>query len=97
MFWKFEGAFFIDAGNIWAIRPEDEREGALFEWNRFYKEIAIGTGLGLRLDFNFFLIRGDVGLKLRDPALAEGKRFIPTSRGFERSDLKFQFGIGYPF
>jgi outer membrane protein assembly factor BamA len=97
MFWKLEGAFFIDAGNIWAIRPEDDREGALFEWNRFYKEIAIGTGLGIRLDFNFFLIRGDFGLKLRDPVLPEGKRFIPTNRGFEKSDLKFQFGIGYPF
>jgi hypothetical protein len=97
LFWKFEGAFFIDAGNIWAIRPEDEREGALFEWNRFYKEIAIGTGLGIRLDFNFFLIRGDFGLKLRDPALPEGKRFIPTNRGVKTNDLKFQFGIGYPF
>jgi outer membrane protein assembly factor BamA len=97
MFWKFEGAFFIDAGNIWAIRPEDEREGALFKWNRFYKEIAVGTGLGIRLDFNFFLIRGDLGLKLRDPAMEEGKRFIPFNRGFEKSDLKFQFGIGYPF
>jgi outer membrane protein assembly factor BamA len=97
MFWKFEGAFFIDAGNIWAIQPEDERQGALFEWNRFYKEIAIGTGLGLRLDFSFFLIRVDIGLKLRDPAMTEGKRFIPTSRGFETSDLKFNFGIGYPF
>jgi len=75
----------------------DEREGALFEWNRFYKEIAIGTGLGIRLDFNFFLIRGDFGLKLRDPALPEGKRFIPTNRGIKTNDLKFQFGIGYPF
>jgi outer membrane protein assembly factor BamA len=97
MFWKFEGAFFIDAGNIWAIRAEDERQGALFEWNRFYKEIAVGTGLGLRLDFNFFMVRGDFGLKLRDPALPEGHRFIPFARGFERSDVKFQFGIGYPF
>jgi outer membrane protein assembly factor BamA len=97
MFWKLEGAFFIDAGNIWAIRAADERKGALFEWNRFYKEIAIGTGLGIRLDFNFFMIRGDFGLKLRDPALPEGNRFIPFARGFEKSDVKFQFGIGYPF
>jgi len=97
MFWKLEGAFFIDAGNIWAISPEDEREGALFEWNRFYKEIAVGTGLGIRLDFNFFLLRGDFGVKLRDPALPEGERFLPTNRWIKGSDLKFQFGIGYPF
>ncbi|MBN1414700.1 MAG: BamA/TamA family outer membrane protein [Bacteroidales bacterium] len=97
MFWKIEGAFFIDAGNIWAIRREDDREGAFFEWNRFYKEIAVGTGLGIRLDFNFFLIRFDFGLKLRDPALPDGERWIPINRGFERGDLKFQFGIGYPF
>jgi hypothetical protein len=97
MFWKLEGAFFIDAGNIWAISSKDDREGALFEWNRFYKEIAVGTGLGIRLDFNFFLLRFDIGLKLRDPARPEGGRWIPTNRSFELNDFKFQFGIGYPF
>ena len=95
--WKLEGAFFIDAGNIWAIRSETDRDPAQFEWGRFYKEIAVGTGLGFRLDFNFFLLRFDFGLKLRDPSLPDGKRWIPTNRGFEKGDLKFQFGIGYPF
>ena len=97
IFWKLEGAFFIDAGNIWAIREEDDREGALFEWNRFYKEIAVDTGLGIRFDFNFFLLRFDFGLKLRDPELPEGKRWIPTNRSIVSNDLKFNFGIGYPF
>jgi outer membrane protein assembly factor BamA len=95
--WKLEGAFFIDAGNTWAIREEDDREGALFEWNRFYKEIAIGTGLGARFDFSFFLLRFDFGLKIRDPALPEGDRFILANRNLNNQDLKFQFGIGYPF
>jgi outer membrane protein assembly factor BamA len=97
LIWKLEGAFFIDAGNIWAIRPEDDREGALFKWDRFYKEIAVCTGLGFRLDFNFFLLRFDFGVKMRDPSLPAGERWIPTNRGFVRNDLKFQFGIGYPF
>jgi outer membrane protein assembly factor BamA len=95
--WKLEGALFVDAGNTWAIRPEDDRKGALFEWNRFYKEIAVGTGIGTRFDFSFFVLRLDFGLKLHDPALPEGERWIPTNRGFRWNDMKVQFGIGYPF
>jgi outer membrane protein assembly factor BamA len=97
VFWKLEGAIFIDAGNIWAIRPEDDRKGALFEWNRFYKEIAVGTGIGTRFDFSFFVLRLDFGLKLHDPALPEGKRWIPANRRYTWDDAKIQFGIGYPF
>lgn len=97
LFWMLEGAYFIDAGNIWAINSTDDREGALFEPNDFYKEIAIGTGLGFRLDFDFFIVRFDFGLKLKDPSLPEGERWIPMNRGFEYEDWTFNVGIGYPF
>jgi outer membrane protein assembly factor BamA len=95
--WKMEGAIFIDMGNIWAIRPEEDKPGALFEWNRFYKEIAFGTGFGARFDFSFFLLRLDFGIKLRDPSLPENSRWIPVFRDFGLNDLHVKFGIGYPF
>jgi outer membrane protein assembly factor BamA len=65
-----EGAIFLDAGNIWAINSkEDGRDGAIFKINEFYKQIAVGTGFGMRFDFNYFLFRLDLGFKLRDPSL----------------------------
>jgi hypothetical protein len=81
MFWLLEGALFMDAGNIWAIDYNDKREGAQFRFDSFYKDIAIGTGLGFRFDFSFFIFRLDMGLKLRDPAEPENKRWIHLHRG----------------
>lgn len=97
MFWVVEGALFVDGGNIWSITKSDEREGAKFKANRFYHQIALGTGLGLRFDFSFFIIRFDFGLKLRDPSLESGKRWILSNRGYKADDWAFNFGIGYPF
>ncbi len=98
MFWVLEGAMFLDAGNIWAINRSDRREGALFRFNRFYDEIAVGTGFGFRFDFNFFLFRIDTGLKLRDPIEPPGERWIHPNRGFSFSnDVTINIGIGYPF
>lgn len=97
VFWKMEGALFIDAGNVWAIRKEENKTDAEFEWKRFYKEIAVGTGFGIRFDFSFFLLRFDFGLKLHDPALPEHERWIPVFKDFSLKDLHLKFGIGYPF
>ncbi len=98
LFWLMEGAMFLDAGNIWAINHNDKREGALFRFSRFYNDIAVGTGLGLRFDFSFFIFRVDMGLKIRDPAEPIDRRWIPLNRGFNfNNDLAFNIGIGYPF
>jgi outer membrane protein assembly factor BamA len=98
LFWLMEGAMFLDAGNIWAIDDNDKREGALFRFNRFYKDIAVGTGLGLRFDFSFFIFRLDAGLKLRNPAEPEDRRWIPLNRKWNyANDVAFNIGIGYPF
>ena len=97
LFWALEGALFVDAGNIWAISKKDDREGAAFKFNDFYKEIALGTGFGTRVDLNFILFRIDLGLKLRDPALGSGERWIIAHRPFKFSQLTFNIGIGYPF
>jgi hypothetical protein len=98
LIWKVEAALFVDAGNVWNIRKDENKPGAEFDWNRFPKEIAIGTGFGARFDFSFFLLRVDVGIKLRDPALPESERWFNDFKGFTlKDDLHWKFGIGYPF
>ncbi len=102
LFWVIEGALFVDAGNIWSYYPDDSKPGisTSFKWNQFYKEIAVGTGLGTRFDFSFLMIRFDFGFKMRDPAILEGSRWIDINRTTEhafKDRFKLQFGIGYPF
>lgn len=110
LFKIINGALFIDAGNIWLRQPDEKRPGGEFKLNRFYKEIAIGTGVGIRADFNFFIIRFDIGLKLRDPQFAENERWVIQHLGdsdwkikYNESHKKnynflaFNIGIGYPF
>jgi len=97
LIWALEGALFLDAGNIWAVSSKDNREGAKFEMNRFYKEIALGTGFGARVDLNFILFRLDLGLKLRDPSKPNSERWIIGERPFKFSQLTYNIGIGYPF
>ncbi|WP_236136880.1 translocation and assembly module lipoprotein TamL [Mongoliitalea daihaiensis] len=96
----FDGAFFIDIGNSWTFQEDPTRPGANFEFNRFYRELAVGTGLGLRMDFDFLVLRLDLGIKAVDPAREPGQRFVLdeffTSR-LGRSNAVFNIGIGYPF
>lgn len=97
LFWILEGAVFVDAGNIWNYRKDPDRPGSQFKINTFYKDIAVGTGTGLRFDFSFFLGRIDVGMKLRDPALPQSNKWILAGRPPKRSDFAVVLGIGYPF
>lgn len=90
------GAVFLDAGNIWLIRPNEVYPNGEFRANRFYKELALGTGIGLRYDLKFFLLRVDVGIPLRDPALLDVGD-VWKVKSLKWSDLLFNFGIGYPF
>ena len=96
-----KGAIFADAGNIWLTKSEDRPEG-VFELNRFYKEIAIGTGLGFRLDFEYFVIRLDAAFALRKPFLNEGfqwtfDRLQFGQKDWRKDNLIWNVGIGYPF
>ena len=70
-----EGALFTDIGNIWMVSERSDRPGAEIS-SRFHKELAVGSGLGIRLDFDFFIIRFDAGLQVRDPALPDGERWF---------------------
>ena len=96
LLWILEGAFFLDAGNVWMINPSETRAETRLRGD-FYNQLAIGTGVGLRLNANFFLLRFDLGIKLKDPALPAGQRFVlfNSDGGFRRS--VFNIAIGYPF
>ncbi len=97
IFRKIKGAVFVDMGNIWAINEFDERNDALFQWNRFYKQIAVGSGFGLRYDLDFILFRIDLGIKVADPELASDKRWLFVHRKIAAGDFNWNFGIDYPF
>ena len=97
LFAMLKGAIFIDAGNIWAISSSDNRPGAVFKGSGFYREIAVGTGLGIRADLSYFIVRLDLGIKLRDPGTPDGPKWIPGYRKYRWSDFVLNFGIGYPF
>jgi outer membrane protein assembly factor BamA len=97
VFWKLKGAIFLDAGNIWAINRFDERSGALFRTNRFIGEMAIGTGLGARFDFDFILLRVDMGLKVRDPEKSPNSRWVLSNWKNGDALVAWNIGIGYPF
>ena len=106
-------AFFVDAGNIWFLNEDPKRKGADFKADRFLGEIAIGGGFGLRIDFDYFLVRLDVGIQLKDPAKVEGERWMwqpkdeylaylaSTGNAVDRLKLRnssvFNLGIGFPF
>jgi outer membrane protein assembly factor BamA len=91
----FESAVFADAGNIWLRQEDENRPLANFRFYRFYKEIAADVGLGLRFNFDFFIIRVDAAHPIREPGFIESDRWSFKRIGFNR--LNFNLGIGYPF
>ncbi len=90
-----EGAFFVDAGNIWNIRDSEKQPGGQFKSDDFLDEMAVGTGLGLRFDFTFFVFRLDAGLPVRNPAMPLEERWVIGKNKF--NSVNYNFGIGYPF
>lgn len=95
LFWVFELAAFIDAGNIWTIRSYENQPGGVFKFNEFYKQIAVAYGLGLRMNFNYFLLRLDCGMKAVNPA--EGQERFPLIHPDFGRDFALHFSVGYPF
>ena len=97
LFWKFDGAFFIDAGNIWTFRNYEEQPGGQFKWNEFYKQIAAAYGIGLRLNFSYFILRFDMGMKAINPAYeSEDEHWAIVHPRLSR-DFAFHFAVGMPF
>lgn len=95
LFWVIELGAFIDIGNIWTIRDYANQPGGVFRFNKFYEQLAASYGLGLRLDFDYFLLRFDVGMKAHNPAM--GERPWPLVSPNWHRDSSFHFSIGYPF
>jgi outer membrane protein assembly factor BamA len=102
IFKSIKGALFADAGNTWLFRSNPAVTEEPFSFSEFYKEIAVGTGVGLRFDISFFVIRFDLGVPLRKPWLEENQRWVIKQINFRdpvwRSDnLILNVAIGYPF
>ena len=95
LFWVIEAGLFIDAGNIWTIRDYATQPHGTFRFNSFYKELAAAYGAGIRLDFNYFLVRFDLGMKAHNPAV--GQETWPLIHPKWGRDHSFHFSIGYPF
>lgn len=95
LFWIVELGLFVDVGNIWTIRNYANQPGGVFKFDSFYKQLAAAYGLGLRLDFNYFLLRFDLGMKAHNPA--EGAEPWPIIHPRWGRDRAFHFSIGYPF
>lgn len=91
----FETAFFLDAGNVWLRKPDPSLLNGEFRFNRFYKEIALGAGVGLRLNFDYFIVRLDAAHPLHDPSFMPGDRWAFDQLMLSR--LNFNLGIAYPF
>lgn len=97
LFWKLNGAAFVDAGNIWTIRDYAEQPGGLFQFDSFYRQIAASYGLGLRLDFNFLVVRLDAGMKAYNPAGRTEYDRLPLIHPDLGRDAAFHVAVGYPF
>ena len=95
LFWVFEGALFVDAGNIWTIHNYENQPGGMFRFDSFWKEIALAYGAGIRLDFTYFLLRLDFGVKAYNPAASQ--EHWPLLHPRWKRDTSFHFSVGYPF
>lgn len=94
LFGDLNGALFVDAGNIWNVFDDIEDDRATFSGFDSLKDIAVGSGFGLRYDFGFFVLRGDIGFKTYNPAYSEGNRWF---KDYNFSNAVYNIGINYPF
>lgn len=97
LFWKLQGALFIDAGNIWTLRNYAEQPDGQFKFTEFYKQIAASYGMGLRLNFDYFILRFDVGMKAINPAYESEKEHWSIIHPKLSRDFDFHFAVGLPF
>lgn len=90
-----EGALFADFGNVWLLRADTNRIDGEFRFDRFFNEIAIGVGAGIRLNFNFFVFRLDMGIPVYDPSFRKTNPWVVSY--LKGENLRFNIAIGYPF
>lgn len=97
LFWLLQGAFFVDAGNIWTIKEYENQPGGQFDISKFYKQIAFAYGLGIRIDLDYLVFRIDGGMKALNPAYSSGKQRYPILNPNFKRDFTFHLAVGYPF
>ncbi len=101
LFSVVNGAVFVDAGNVWLLNKNPNKPGAEFS-GKFLKQLAVGTGVGLRFDFSFLILRTDLAFPLRKPYLPDGQQWVIDDINFgsgswRKENLIFNLAIGYPF
>lgn len=97
-----KGALFIDAGNVWLTEPDPDKPGGSFKWDNALKELAVGTGFGLRFDASVLILRADLGIPVRKPWLPESERWVlkdinPGDARWRQNNIVLNIAIGYPF
>jgi outer membrane protein assembly factor BamA len=98
LFWKFYGALFADAGNIWTLRKYDEQPEGQLTLRGLVNDLAVSYGMGLRLNFDYFILRFDLGMKAINPAYeTEEEAHYPLIHPRMGRDLAFHFAVGLPF
>lgn len=97
LFWKFNAAVFVDAGNIWTLRNYPDQPGGQFKIDEFYKQIAAAYGVGIRLNFDYFLLRFDLGMKAVNPAYNTSEEHWAIVHPNWHRDATFHFAVGLPF
>lgn len=98
MFWKFAGAVFADAGNVWTVQDIGlaGAENSKFSLSTFGESVAADWGVGLRLDLSFILLRLDYGMRVHDPS-QDGSKWVGPDKWFSGDCHAVHFGVGYPF
>ncbi len=94
LFGDFNGAIFVDAGNIWNALDDVKDENAIFKDFSSLGDIGIGAGFGIRYDFSFFVVRFDIGFKAHDPSYKDENRWF---NDFNFTNAVYNIGINYPF
>ena len=97
LFWKFNGAVFIDAGNIWTLREYKDQPGGQFKINKFLSQLAASYGVGIRLNFDYFILRFDMAMKAVNPVYETRKEHFPIVHPDMSRDFTFHFAVGMPF
>ena len=88
---------FLDAGNIWTLRDYKDQPGGQFKFSRLLDDMAVSYGMGLRLNFDYFILRFDLGMKAVNPAYEDNETHYPIIHPRLSRDLAFHFAVGLPF
>lgn len=97
LFWKLGGALFVDAGNIWNISNNENMPGGQFRLSEFWRQLAVSYGVGFRFNFDYFILRFDLGMKAVNPVYHDSKEHFPIIHPKLSRDFAFHFAVGLPF